>query len=101
MSEMKGGWFIGDFEPSVLRTTEFEAGHKFHYKGEIYKAHIHQVATEINFLLRGQIKIQGQIMNTGDIIVIEPGDLSDPEFLEDCDFFVIKVPSVIGDKYEV
>jgi len=25
--EMTGGWFIGDFEPSVLRTAAFEVAH--------------------------------------------------------------------------
>lgn len=101
LSDMIGGWFVGDFEPSVWRDKNFEVGYKFHHKGEIYGAHIHKVATEMNVLIRGKCKMQGQIFETGDIIILEPGDLGDPEFLEDCEFIVVKVPSVKGDKYDV
>lgn len=100
-SKMRAGWFVGDFEPSVWRTAAFEVGYKFNYKDEQVDAHIHRVSTEISFLLRGKVKIQGQIMSAGDIITLEPGELGDPEFLEDCEFLVVKVPSVIGDKYNV
>ncbi len=101
LSDMKGGWFIGDFEPTVLRDKNFEVGYKFHYKGEIYKAHIHKIATEINVLISGKCKIQNEIFETGEIFILEPGDLGDPEFLEDCQIIVVKVPSVMGDKYEI
>lgn len=101
LSEMKGGWFVGDFEPTVWRDKNFEVGYKFNFKGEQVRAHIHKVSTEISVLLHGKCTVQGQVFESGDIIILEPGDLGDPEFLEDCEFLVVKVPSVIGDKYEV
>ena len=40
------GWFIGDFEPSVLKTKDFEVGVLVHPKGEKWPAHFHPVCTE-------------------------------------------------------
>jgi len=51
---MDGGWFIGDFEPSVLRTSDFEVCYKEHKKGEDWPRHYHKEATEYNLLLRRQ-----------------------------------------------
>jgi len=38
------GWFIGDFENSVLRTKDFEVGLLTHKKGEVWPAHYHKEA---------------------------------------------------------
>ena len=51
MSDMKGGWFVGDFEPSVLRTKNFEVGYHTHKKGDddgIGSAYIHKMGEEKN-----------------------------------------------------
>lgn len=95
------GWFIGDFEPSVLRTPAFEVGVLTHLKGEAWPAHYHKVATEYNVLLEGSMRIAGETIAVGDIFWFEPGDVADPEFLEDCKVLCVKTPSIIGDKYEV
>lgn len=101
LSDMTRGWFIGDFEPSVMRTPLFEVGILSHKKGEVWPAHYHKVATEYNVLLDGRMRIAGEIVEVGDIFWFEPGDIADPEFLEDCRVCVVKRPSIIGDKYEV
>jgi quercetin dioxygenase-like cupin family protein len=101
LSDMTRGWFIGDFEPSVMRTPLFEVGVLTHLKGEAWPAHYHKVATEYNVLLSGSMRIAGQVIEVGDIFWFEPGDVADPEFLEDCKVLCVKRPSVIGDKYEV
>lgn len=31
-TQMKGGWFVGDFEPTAYKTKDFEVAYKFHYK---------------------------------------------------------------------
>jgi quercetin dioxygenase-like cupin family protein len=98
---MTRGWFIGDFEPSVLRTRDFEVGILTHKKGETWPAHYHSVATEYNVLLEGRMRIAGEVVTPGDVFWFEPGDVADPEFLEDCRVCVVKTPSIIGDKYEV
>lgn len=101
LSDMTRGWFIGDFEPSVLRTPLFEVGVLSHKKGEAWPAHYHRVATEYNVLLSGSMRIAGEVIEVGDIFWFEPEDVADPEFLENCKVLCVKRPSIIGDKYEV
>ncbi len=101
LEKMKGGWFIGDFEPSVMHRKDFEVCYKLHKKGEVWVRHTHKVATEITVLLRGSMRIMGQVLEAGDIFTIYPNEIADPEFLEDCEVIIVKTPSVIGDKYEV
>jgi quercetin dioxygenase-like cupin family protein len=98
---MIGGWFIGDFVKSVIRTSDFEVAAKTHKKGEIWPRHTHKIATEINVLISGKMTIQGIELNAGDIFTIYPNEISDPIFLEDCFVIVVKIPSVIKDKYEI
>ena len=95
------GWFIGDFEPAALRTKDFEVGFLFHPKGEEWPAHYHKLATEINYLVSGRMTLQGKALNSGDIFVLEPNEIADPQFLEDCRIICVKMPSIPGDKYEV
>lgn len=101
IEEMVGGWFVGNFEPSAFRTEQFEAGYKLHPKGEIWDAHYHKNITEVNFLLRGRMFIQGRELTSGDIFVIYPNEVANPVFIEDCEVFVIKTPSIVGDKHIV
>lgn len=100
LSNMFRGWFIGDFEPSVLRTKDFEVGVLSHKKGEFWPEHHHKICTEINVLLEGNMTINGIHIRVGDIFVIYPNESSAPVFLEDCKVLCVKTPSVIGDKYE-
>lgn len=101
LSRMKGGWFIGDFEPSAIRNQGFEICYKLHKKGDFWPKHIHKIATELTVLLHGRMKILGQVIEPGDIFIIYPDEVADPEFLEDCEVIVVKTPSIVGDKYEV
>ncbi len=98
---MTGGWFVGDFEPAAYRTKEFEVALKRHAKGEAWPVHYHAVATEINYLIRGVMTLKGERFSAGDVFMLEPREVADPVFLEDCEIITIKTPSVIGDKYEV
>lgn len=98
-SEMKGGWFVGDFEPAALRTRNCEVAYKIHTKNEPWPTHYHKIATEVNYLISGSMTIQGRLLESGDVFVIEPGEIADPVFHTDCRLIVVKVPSVIGDKY--
>jgi len=96
-----GGWFCGGFEPSAYKTDDFEVCYKKHSKGEFWDKHYHAIATEINYLIRGKMTIQGKLLESGDCFVIHPKEIADPVFLDDCELIVIKTPSIIGDKYIV
>lgn len=101
LEEFKGGWFIGNFEPSVLKTNDFEVSIKIHPKGEIWPKHYHKIATEYNCVIEGKVEIDGVVYIKNDIFIIHPGYIVDPTFHEDCTIVCVKTPCVIGDKYEV
>lgn len=92
-------WFIGDFDPTILRTKDFEVGMTLHSKGQDWPEHYHKIATEYTLLVSGRMKIGNQELESGAIFIIEPNEIVKPEFLEDCIVVVIKVPSIPGDKY--
>jgi len=94
-----GGWYVGNFDPTVFKTDKFEVGYKVHLKDEVWDKHYHKEATEINFLISGKMKIMDKEFNSGDIFVIYPNEIADPIFLENCYLIVIKTPSIVGDKY--
>jgi quercetin dioxygenase-like cupin family protein len=95
------GWFVGDFDPSIHQTKEFEVGVLTHKKGEKWASHYHKQSREINLLLEGSMLMHGIEIHKGSIFVLEPWEVADPIFLEDCKVLVIKTPSIKGDKYEV
>ena len=99
IENMKGGWFVGDFEPSSFKTDLFEVCYKFHEKGEKWDTHYHKIGTEINYLVKGKMIIQGKELNEGDIFILKPYEIANPEFIEDCTVLIIKTPSVADDKY--
>ena len=94
------GWFIGNFEPTVLKTEGFEVGYLFRPKG-IEQPHYHALATEYNFLVSGSMSLNGQDLVPGDIFIIEPNEVAYPEFYEDSYLICVKTPSAPTDKYTV
>jgi quercetin dioxygenase-like cupin family protein len=101
LSDFYRGWLIGNFEPNVLKTEQFEVGLLSHPKGEKWDKHYHAIATEYNVLVKGKMIINNTPMSEGDVFIFEPGETADPEFLEDCLVLCVKTPSVPGDKYKV
>lgn len=99
--DMKGGWFIGDFEPSALRTKDFEVGIASHKKGSFWPKHYHKEITEVSLVLEGRIKVNGHIFASGEIFVLNPYEVVEPEFLTDCKLVVVKTPSKPKDKHEI
>lgn len=101
LDEFTRGWFIGNFDPSIIKTDLFEIGLLTHKKGEYWAPHYHKEAIEYNLLLDGQMELNGVAINRHDIFIIERSEVASPIFLEDCRILVVKVPSIIGDKYNV
>lgn len=100
-SQMEKGWFIGDFLPTAFKTKDFEVSYKIHPAGEIWDTHYHKVATEINLLIKGEMKICGKELTSGDIFIIYPMEISEPKFYTDCEIICVKTPSVKSDKFIV
>lgn len=101
LEDFHRGWLIGDFDPSLFRTKDFEVGILTHKKGEKWPKHVHLVADEYNVLLEGAMSVNEVVFTAGDIFTILKGEVAEPVFLSDCKVLVIKVPSAIGDKYEI
>jgi hypothetical protein len=99
IEDFKGGWYVGDFHPSCFVTKDFEVCFKKHFAGEVWEKHYHKEADEINFLRCGKMIIQGKELVAGDIFILRKNEIADPVFLEDCEVFIVKTPSVKGDKF--
>ena len=100
IENMIGGWFVGNFDPTAFKTNEFEVSYKIHKKGEIWDIHYHHTCTEINLLISGEMIMQNTKLKSGDIFILEPFEIADPEFLEECEVICVKTPS-INDKISV
>lgn len=98
--DMVGGWFVGNFEPTVYKTKEFEVCYKQHCKGEKWPSHYHN-GIEINYLIHGRMYVNDAFVCAGDVFVLDSGEVVRPEFLDDCELIVVKVPSDPNDKYIV
>jgi quercetin dioxygenase-like cupin family protein len=96
---MTRGWFIGDFEPCVVRSKEVEVGVKTYRKGDSEGRHVHKVASEVTLILNGQVRMNDRVLSSGDIVLLEAGVDTDFEALTDVITVVVKLPSVMGDKY--
>lgn len=98
LDEMYRGWFIGNFEPSIYKTKDFEVGYLLHKKGERWDIHFHEHMKEVNLLVKGKMILNNKEISENDIFVIDKNVIAAPIFLEDCYILCIKIPSVVGDK---
>lgn len=99
LDNMTKGWFIGSFAPTAFSTQDVEVGVKEYVRGDKEKKHYHKIAYEITLVLQGKIKIAGQKLGPGDIIIIEPEEVSSFEALTDARLVVVKLPGALNDKY--
>ena len=98
---MFGGWFVGNFSPTALKTRDCEVAIKYYSVGEREDAHYHRVATEVTAIVTGRVRMMGREWAEGDIIVLDPSEATSFEALTDATTVVVKLPSVGGDKFLV
>ncbi len=99
LKDMKGGWFIGNFEPSLLKTNDVEVAVKKYKSGDSEEAHYHKVATEYTVILEGKVRMMGIEYSQGEILIIKPMESTDFLALTDVTTVVVKVPGASNDKY--
>lgn len=99
LEDMVKGWFVGNFEPTLLKTNDVEVAVKEYTKGDYEEKHYHKIATEITVVVSGKVKMNNIVYSKGDIIVIEPNEATDFEALEDTVCSVVKYPGANDDKY--
>lgn len=98
LKDMVGGWFVGNFEPSVLKQ-DCEVAVKYYKAGDKDKKHHHKEAVELTVIIKGKVRMGNSIYQDGDIILVDPNESIEFECIEDCINVVFKNKSVKGDKY--
>lgn len=99
LDDMTRGWFVGNFEPSVLRTNDVEVALKEYSEGDFEETHYHKIATEITLIISGRALMFEREFGDGDIVVVEPGDATSFRALTDVVTVVVKHPGANDDKY--
>jgi len=101
VEDFVGGWFVGDFEPSLIKSKDVEVAIQYYKAGDSEPKHVHKVAREITVIAFGRVKMSGMEYKTGDIIDIKPGVPTDFIAIDDTATIVVKTPSVLSDKHLV
>ena len=101
LESFKGGWLVGDFEPSLCRQRIVETAVKHYAPGDRDAAHVHKIATEITVIVSGRARMGDLPLEAGDVLVLGPGEPMPGDFvaIEATATVCIKAPSVPGDKY--
>ena len=99
LENMIGGWFVGAFSPSVFSTDTCEVAVKTYKEGAYEQAHFHKIATEITVIIEGKVRMLDRTFSKGDIIILNPGEVTDFTALTDAVNVVVKLPGALNDKY--
>lgn len=101
LKNMVKGWFIGNFEPSLFLTDDFEIAVKEYKAGDCEKKHYHKVAEEFTVIISGDVEMNQVKYSKNDIIKIFKNESTDFKALTDVVTVVVKIPCSKNDKYEV
>ena len=99
LSEFKRGWFVGDFDPSLIKTQDVEVAVQTFKAGDVEAEHYHGVAQEITVIIEGRAEMFGEVYGPGQIIVISPGESTAFRAIDDVKTVVVKYPGATNDKY--
>ncbi|NQX02615.1 hypothetical protein HQ447_18305 [bacterium] len=99
LDEMKLGWFIGNFTPTLHATEDVEVAIKEYKEGDYDEWHYHKIATEYTVIVSGEVEMNGVSYKKGDIIVMEPGEGTDFRAMMATVTAAIKIPGATNDKY--
>ena len=101
LKDFTRGWLVGDFEPSIINTDQFEFGIKEYQTGDQEDEHYHAIARELSVVISGHFEMNGQELGPGDIVLLEPGEGAKFRCLESGGNAIIKMPSVKNDKFVI
>lgn len=99
INDMIGGWFIGDFKPTLHNSSNFEVAYKEYKKDDYEPFHHHKIAKEFTLIAEGEVLMNGIKYFKGDIIEISPNESTDFKALSFVKTVVVKIPSAKNDKY--
>lgn len=98
VDEFVGGWFIGDFSPTLEANPHVEVCLKRYAKGTTEPVHYQRVATEYTLVIAGRCRIGNRELGPDDILTIPPGEAAGFEALTDVVLIAVKTPSLPNDK---
>lgn len=98
IEDFQGGWFVGDFSPSILRTNAAEVAVKFFEAGATETEHYQRSAMEITVVVSGECRMGDASLAAGDVVMVEPLVPCDFEALTDVTLVAVKLPSSPDDK---
>jgi hypothetical protein len=98
LDNFTGGWFIGDFEPSLFKNNNFEVAVKYFKAGSNEPAHFQKTVVEFTVVVSGKCILAGFECGPNEIVKIDPMELASFIAIEDCVLISIKSPSIPNDK---
>lgn len=99
LNDFKGGWVVGDFDPSLIHSRDAEVSVKHYKKDDVEQAHVHKIADEVTIIVSGNVIMNGRLLTANDIVFLPAGEPATFVALTDAITCVIKSPSIKGDKY--
>ena len=99
LTDYIGGWLIGNFNPSIVKTKDCEVAVKFVKAGTIGDNHYHKKSDEYTVILSGRA-IDNEIEYIqGDIIEIKRNMKNKTIFVDDSIILSIKTDTDTNDKF--
>lgn len=98
VEDFVGGWFLGNFTPTLEANPHVEVCLKRYPKGTTEPVHYQLVATEYTLVISGRCRIGELELGPDDILTIPPGAAAGFEALTDVILVAVKTPSLPDDK---
>ena len=102
LDDFERGWIIGNFDPSLFKTDQFEVAIKRYKGGESEAPHVHKQATEMTVIVSGQVMMNGSLLTEGMVAKLMPGEpMTEFYVIHDLTTVCVKIPCAKDDKYAV
>lgn len=98
LKNFTNGWFVGNFEPTIFATNDFEVSVKFFEAGDREPLHKQILATELTAVISGIVQMNTKEFSVGAIIEFEPGEACEFLSVTDATLVCVKFPSIPNDK---
>jgi uncharacterized membrane protein YraQ (UPF0718 family) len=79
----------------------FLVGCRTYTEGEYHEPHFHKETTEINLVVKGKLLVNNVLVETNQIFIVAPNEITDIEFLTETTIVCVKTASRQGDKFIV
>lgn len=92
LKDMKNGYFLGDFEPTAYASKGMEISVKHYKKGTLDAGYYRKKNTEIVYIIKGCIDVDGSLYKKQSILVWKPNEIINIYAVKDSELLIIKTP---------